>query len=86
MPMSYNNKYRLLQKEVTRMTEQEIEKLVQDKLSEAYKENEPPKKFFLTENGRGVVDGGDMYNAVVEDVLRIVQKAMTETLKEALKK
>ena len=42
------------------MTEQEIEKLVQDKLNEAYKENEPPKKFFLTENGRGVVDGGDM--------------------------
>ena len=73
-------------KEVTRMTEQEIEKLVQDKLNEAYKENEPPKKFFLTENGRGVVDGGDMYNAVVEDVLRIVQKAMTETLKAALKK
>ena len=68
------------------MTEQEIEKLVQDKLNEAYKENEPPKKFFLTENGRGVVDGGDMYNAVVEDVLRIVQKAMTETLKGALKK
>lgn len=66
------------------MTEQEIEKLVQDKLNEAYKENEPPKKFFLTENGRGVVDGGDMYNAVVEDVLRIVQKAMTETLKAAL--
>ena len=65
------------------MTEQEIEKLVQDKLNEAYKENEPPKKFFLTENGRGVVD---MYNAVVEDVLRIVQKAMTETLKAALKK
>ena len=62
------------------MTEQEIEKLVQDKLNEAYKENEPPKKFFLTENGRGVVDG------VVEDVLRIVQKAMTETLKAALKK
>lgn len=68
------------------MTEQEIEKLVQDKLNEAYKENEPPKKFFLTKNGRGVVDGGDMYNAVVEDVLRIVQKAMTETLKAALKK
>ena len=40
------------------MTEQEIEKLVQDKLNEAYQENVPPKKFFLTENGRGVVDGG----------------------------
>lgn len=33
------------------MTEQEIEKLVQDKLNEAYQENVPPKKFFLTENG-----------------------------------
>ena len=52
--MSYNNKCRLLWKEVTRMTEQEIEKLVQDKLNEAYQENVPPKKFFLTENGRGV--------------------------------
>ena len=68
------------------MKEQEIEKLVQDKLNEAYKENEPPKKFFLTENGRGVVDGGDMYNSVVEDVLLHDAKDMTETLKAALKK
>ena len=68
------------------MTEQEIEKLVQDKLNEAYKENEPPKKFFLTENGRGVVDGGDMYNALVANVLAIVKQATAETLKAALKK
>lgn len=68
------------------MTAQEIEKLVQDKLNEAYKANEHPKKFFVTENGRGVVDGGDMYNAVLEDVMRVVQQAMTEILKEALKK
>ncbi|MBQ7497662.1 MAG: hypothetical protein IJU00_07520 [Selenomonas sp.] len=68
------------------MTAQEIEKLVQDKLNEAYKANEHPKKFFVTENGRGVVDGGDMYNALLEDVMRVVQQAMTEVLKEALKK
>lgn len=68
------------------MSDQEIDQLVAEKVDEALKANEPPKKFFLTENGRGVVDGGDMYNAVVEDVLRIVQKAMTETLKAALKK
>mgnify|MGYP006988932766 CR=1 FL=1 len=68
------------------MTEQEIAKLVQDKLNEAYKANEHPKKFFITENGRGVVDGGDLYNAVLEDVLRVVQQATTEILKEALKK
>jgi len=68
------------------MTAQEIEKLVQDKLNEAYKANEHPKKFFVTENGRGVVDGGDLYNAVLEDVMRVVQQAMTEILKETLKK
>ncbi len=68
------------------MTEQEIAKLVQDKLNEAYKSEEHPKKFFLTENGRGVVDGGDMYNALLEDMMRVVQKATTEILKEALKK
>ena len=60
--------------------------VIMERGDEAYQENVPPKKFFLTENGRGVVDGGDMYNSVVEDVLRIVQKAMTETLKAALKK
>ncbi|MBE6101978.1 MAG: hypothetical protein E7200_07745 [Selenomonas ruminantium] len=68
------------------MTAQEIEKLVQDKLNEAYKANEHPKKFFITENGRGVVDGGDLYNALLEDVMRVVQQATTEILKEALKK
>ena len=34
-------------KEVTRMTEQELEKLVQDKLNEAYKANEHPHKFVV---------------------------------------
>jgi beta-glucosidase/6-phospho-beta-glucosidase/beta-galactosidase len=68
------------------MTEQEIEKLVQEKLDEAYKAEEHPKKFFITENGRGVTDGGDLYNALLSDMMRISQKALTEILKEALKK
>ena len=68
------------------MTDQEIEKLVQDKLNEAYQAEEPPKKFFVTENGRGVCDGGDLYNALLGDMMRISQKALTEILKEALKK
>ena len=68
------------------MTDQEIEKLVQDKLVEAYKANEHPKKFFITENGRGVTDGGDLYNALLNDVMRVMQQAMTDILKEALKK
>ena len=68
------------------MTDQEIEKLVQDKLNEAYQAEEHPKKFFVTENGRGVCDGGDLYNALLDDMMRICQKALTEILKEALKK
>ena len=68
------------------MTEQEIEKLVQEKLDEAYKAEDHPKKFFITDNGRGVTDGGDLYNALLSDMMRISQKALTEILKEALKK
>ena len=68
------------------MTDQEIEKLVQDKLNEAYQAEEHPKKFFVTENGRGVCDGGDLYNALLVDMMRISQKALTAILKEALKK
>ncbi len=74
------------QKEVAHMTEQELEKLVADKLSEACQATEHPKKFFITENGRGVVDGGDLYNAVLQDVLQVVQKAMTDILKETVLK
>ena len=44
---------------------------------------EHPKKFFLTENGRGVVDGGEMYNALLHDVLDVVQKAMVGILKDS---
>lgn len=68
------------------MTGKEIEKLVQDKLNEAYQSEEHPKKFFITENGRGVTDGGDLYNALLSDMMRISQKALTEILKEVLKK
>ncbi|ERL05170.1 hypothetical protein [Mitsuokella sp. oral taxon 131] len=68
------------------MTDKEIETLVSKKLNDAYHSEEHPKKFFLTENGRGVVDGGDMYNALLEDMMRIMQKATTDILKEALQK
>lgn len=68
------------------MTEQEIEKLVREKLNDAYQAEEHPKKFFITENGRGVTDGGDLYNALLNDMMRVTEKALTEILKEALKK
>ena len=69
------------------LTDQELEQLVQEKFAEADKNfEERPKKFFITQNGRGVVDGGDLYNQVYKDVLRISQQAVTAILKEALKK
>ena len=68
------------------MNEQDLAKLVQAKLDEAYKSTEHPKKFFITENGRGVTDGGDLYNAVLEDVMRVMNKALTEILAEIVKK
>ena len=68
------------------MSEQDLEKLVKAKLDEACQSAEHPKKFFITENGRGVVDGGDLYNALLKDVLGVVGTALTGILKEALKK
>ena len=68
------------------MTEQEIEKLVREKLNDSYQSEEHPKKFFITENGRGVTDGGDLYNALLNDMMRVTEKALTGILKEALKK
>ena len=64
----------------------DFEALVKAKFDEAYAATEHPKKFFLTENGRGVVDGGELYNKVYTDVLRVSQQACAAILKEALKK
>ena len=59
-----------------------IERLVNDKVDAAFKNAQIPKKFFVTENGRGVVDGGDLYNAVVADVVSIMKVAIGEILSE----
>ena len=64
------------------MSEQELTKLVEDKLKEAYESGEHPKKFFLTENGRGVVDGGEMYNALLCDMMDVMKKTLVAVLKE----
>ena len=58
----------------------DFEALVKAKFDEAYAASDHPKKFFLTENGRGVVDGGEMYNALLRDVLDVVQRAMVGIL------
>lgn len=58
------------------MGSEQFEKLIKDKIDEAYNSLEHPKKFFITENGRGVVDGGELYNAVLKDTLNVVSKAL----------
>ena len=68
------------------MTEQELEKLIQDKFAEETKKFERPHKFFITENGRGVCEGGDLYNQVFGEVLKIFQESTKAIVKEALLK
>ena len=62
----------------------QLKKLVEEKVTAAVKASEHPKKFFITENGRGVVDGGDLYNAVLRDVLSVVKVALVDILDETL--
>ena len=64
------------------MTEKQIEELVKESFDNAYKSTEHPKKFFVTENGRGIVDGGDLYNAVLTDALNVMQIAMADVFKK----
>lgn len=66
------------------MNKEQLKKIVAEKVSAAVKSTEHPKRFFVTENGRGVVDGGDLYNAVFKDVLNVLQVALVDILDEAL--
>ena len=66
------------------MEREQLAKLVANKIDAAFKAGDHPKKFFVTENGRGVVDGGDLYNAVLADVLSVVKVALVDILQEAI--
>ena len=64
------------------MDKKKIEKLVAEKVDAALKAQDTPKKFFITENGRGVVDGGDLYNAVLSEVLSVMKVALVDIISE----
>ena len=64
------------------MDKEQLAKMVADKIDAALKASDHPKKFFITENGRGVVDGGDLYNAVLKDALDVMKIAFVEILQE----
>ena len=66
------------------MDKEKIKKIVAEKFDSAFNASEHPKKFYVTENGRGVVDGGDLYNAVLKDVLGVVQTALVDIIEETL--
>ena len=66
------------------MNKEQLATLVAEKIDAAIKSGEHPKKFFVTENGRGVVDGGDLYNAVLADVMSVVKVALVDILQEAI--
>ena len=64
------------------MDKEQLAKLVAGKIDAALKAGDHPKKFFITANGRGVTDGGELYNAVLKDVLDVVAVALTDILAE----
>ena len=66
------------------MDKEQLAKLIAEKVDAAYQASEHPKKFFVTENGRGVVDGGDLYNAVLSDVLNVVKVALVDIISEVV--
>lgn len=64
------------------MDKEQLAKIVANKIDAALQSGEHPKKFFITENGRGVVDGGDLYNAVLKDALDVMKVALVEIFQE----
>jgi hypothetical protein len=67
------------------VNDEKLDELIEAKFSEELKKFDRPHKFFITENGRHVCDGGDLYNQVFEDVLKVTKEAVKDILKETLK-
>ena len=64
------------------MDKEQLAKMVAEKIDAALKASDHPKKFFITANGRGVTDGGDLYNALLKDVLGVVGVALVDIFQE----
>ena len=70
------------------MTQEALEKLLKEKIAEERGKLPVHSYIDLTtaQNGRGAIDGGEMFLACIDTTLDIVQKAVAATLAEALKK
>lgn len=66
------------------MDKEKLAALIGEKIDAALKSGDHPKKFFITANGRGVTDGGDLYNAILSDVLGVVKNALVEIIAEVI--
>lgn len=64
------------------MDKEQLAKMVAEKINAALQAGDHPKKFFITANGRGVTDGGDLYNALLKDVLGVVSVALVDIFQE----
>lgn len=66
------------------MDKEKLAKIISEKIDSAVAASDHPKKFYITENGRGVVDGGDLYNAVLKDALDVVKVALVDIIAEVI--
>ena len=66
------------------MDKEKLAALIGEKIDAALKASDTPKKFFVTENGRGVVDGGDLYNAVLQEVISVMKVALADIIAEVV--
>ena len=64
------------------MDKEQLAKMFADKIDAALNAGDHPKKFFITANGRGVTDGGDLYNALLKDVMGVVSVALVDIFQE----
>lgn len=66
------------------MTEQDLNKLVHDTISEEAKKVPARHNFPISYNGRGVCNGGELYGQALADALSIMEESTKAILKEVL--
>lgn len=66
------------------MTEQDLDKLVHDTIAEEAKKLPAHHNFPISYNGRGVCNGGELYEQALADALSIMEASTKAILKEVL--
>ncbi len=64
------------------MDKEQLAKMIAEKIDAAMQAGDHPKKFFITANGRGVTDGGELYNAVLADAISVMKVALIDIFQE----